>query len=82
MLTIDPDANRWRAMFPHPHSRTKFDHMQAAGFLMKECWAAQVRLDEQAKLAASKLELAQTGDAGTGLAAPVSDKMGAKLLTG
>lgn len=62
LLELD-SLDRWLLMFPHPmRSKTKIDTLRAAEFLMKECWRAQVRRDESV---ASKLELAQTGDAGT-----------------
>lgn len=46
ILTIDSDAERWRRMFPHPSSRMKFDPLAAAGWLVRECWAAQIRRED------------------------------------
>lgn len=49
ILTLDGDIDRWRRMFPHPHSRSKFDALAAAGWLVRECWAAQIRREDAAE---------------------------------
>lgn len=55
-LALDSDADRWRSMFPHPRFRARFDHLKVAGFLVRECWAAQVRKDEAEKAAQQQAE--------------------------
>lgn len=41
VMSLDPDANRWRAMFPHPTRRGQFDLPSVVGFLMQQCRLAQ-----------------------------------------
>lgn len=45
VMSLDPNAARWRAMFPNPVSRARLDVPAIVGFLMQECRAAQRRAD-------------------------------------
>ena len=45
LLAIDPDADQWRKLFPHPHRMAKFDALAAGAMVMRECIAAQQRRD-------------------------------------
>ncbi len=51
VMSLDPDATRWRRMFPHPSSAGRLDVPSIAGFLMAECRAAQRRREAAAKAA-------------------------------
>lgn len=43
LMMLSPNADQWRSLFPHPNRRAKFDGLAAGGWLMRECWAAELR---------------------------------------
>jgi hypothetical protein len=41
VMSLDPNADRWRAMFPVPGRAGRFDLPAIVGFLMQQCRVAQ-----------------------------------------